>query len=118
VGPEEIVRAECDAWHRLDVDEIMSHFTSDAVWENVPFGPASGYEEIHEAVEGFLGRMTSADFDILHVAVAGNVVMTERIDHLVIDGHVLDARVMGVFETSGDKIIAWRDYIDMSKGHA
>jgi len=36
---EEVVRGELDAWSRLDVDEIVSFFAPDAVWDNVPIGP-------------------------------------------------------------------------------
>jgi limonene-1,2-epoxide hydrolase len=43
--PEEVVRAELAAWDRLDVGAIMSFFTRDAVWDNVPFGAVTGYDE-------------------------------------------------------------------------
>jgi len=37
--PEEVVRAELDAWSRLDVDEIMNYIAENGVWDNVPIGP-------------------------------------------------------------------------------
>jgi limonene-1,2-epoxide hydrolase len=42
--------------------------------------------------------------------------LTERVDHFVYDGKTIDARVMGAFEVSGDKITAWRDYFDVPSG--
>jgi limonene-1,2-epoxide hydrolase len=111
-----VVRAELAAWDRLDVDAIMSFFTRDAVWDNVPFGAVTGYDEIRKAVDGYVGRMTAANMEIINLAAAGSVVLTERVDHLVFDGRRVDARVMGAFEVSGDKITAWRDYVDMSHG--
>ena len=114
--PEEVVRAELDAWSRLDVDEILSWFTADAVWDNVPFGPVFGQDGIRKAVEGYVGRTTSGHIEILNLAIAGNVVLTERLDHFTWDGEVIHARVMGAFEVAGDKIAAWRDYFDMSRG--
>jgi limonene-1,2-epoxide hydrolase len=54
--------------------------------------------------------MTKCDIEIVNLAVAGNVVLTERIDHLVFNGKAVDPRGMGVFEVAGDKITAWRDY--------
>ena len=54
--------------------------------------------------------MTFGNIEILNLAVAGNVVLTERVDRFVFDGNEVDARVMGAFETTGDKITAWRDY--------
>jgi len=114
--PEEVVRAELAAWDRLDVDGIMSFFAPDAVWDNVPIGPATGRDEIRQAVDAYVGRMTSADLEIVNVAVAGNVVLIERVDHFLFDGQKIDARVMGAFEITGDMISAWRDYFDTGHG--
>jgi limonene-1,2-epoxide hydrolase len=47
--------------------------------------------------------MTGCDNEIVYLAVTGNVVLTERVDHLIIDGKTLDAPGMGTFEVSGDK---------------
>jgi limonene-1,2-epoxide hydrolase len=115
VSPEEVVRAELDAWSRLDVDEIVSYFAPDAVWDNVLLGAVSGHGEIRKAVQEYVDRTTHGDIEILNLAVAGNVVLTERVDHLVYDGKTVHARVMGAFEVTGDKITAWRDYFDVPK---
>jgi limonene-1,2-epoxide hydrolase len=114
--PEEVVRGELDAWSRLDVDEIVSFFGPDAVWDNVPIGAVTGHDEIRKAVVGWVSRMQSGNIEILNLAVAGSVVLTERIDHFVFDGHDHDARVMGAFEVYGGQIAAWRDYFDMGAG--
>ncbi len=50
--PEEIVRAELNAWDRLDVDGIMSYFTPDALFDG-GYGRVSGYDEIRKAVSDF-----------------------------------------------------------------
>jgi limonene-1,2-epoxide hydrolase len=113
MGPEEVVRAELGAWSRLNVDEIVSYFAADAVWDNVPLGAVSGHDEIRKAVQGYVDRTTQGDIEILNLAVAGNVVLTERVDHFVYDGKQIHARVMGAFEVNGDKITAWRDYFDV-----
>ncbi len=110
---EEVVRGELDPWSRLDVDEIVSFFAPDAVWDNVPIGPVTGHDEIRKAVAGWVSRMQSGNIEILNLAVAGSVVLTERIDHFVFDSHNHDARVMGAFEVYEGKIAAWRDYFDM-----
>ena len=79
---------------------------------------SSGHEEVCRAVEGFLSGMTRCDIEIVHLAVAGNIVLTERVDHLVFDGKTLDAPGMGTFEVTGDKITAWRDYFYMDVQNA
>jgi hypothetical protein len=82
VSPEERVPTEQSAWGRLDVDAIMSHLSADAVWHNVAIRAFRGYDEIREAFQGYLNRMTDAEMDILNLAGAGNVVHTERVGHL------------------------------------
>jgi limonene-1,2-epoxide hydrolase len=117
VSPEEIVRAELSAWDRLDVEDIMSHFADDAVWE-FPGGLFAGHQEIREAVKGYLARTERCDLEVVNLAIADNVVLTERVDHFLYDGKRIDARVMGTFEVTGDKITAWRDYFDTSADQA
>ena len=114
--PEEVVRGELAAWNRLDVEGIMGFFAPDAVWDNGPLGVASGHDEIRKVVDGWMAVTTSMDVEILHLAATGPVVMIERIDHVVLEGRTIDARVVGVIETVGDQIAAWREYFDTS-GH-
>ena len=109
--PEEVVRAEMDAWASLDVDQIMVHFAEDATWvPGFSFPTYSGLDEIRGAVGGFVKDMTKADIEIINLAVAGNIVLTERIDRFVFQGKPLEAPGMGAFEVVGDKITAGRDY--------
>jgi limonene-1,2-epoxide hydrolase len=90
----------------------MSHFSTDAVWDNVPIGVASGHDEIRDTVEEYLKDMTQVDIEILNLATAGNIVLAERVDHFIFDGRAIDARCMGAFEVTAGKIAAWRDYFD------
>ncbi len=113
--PEDVVRAELNAWHGLDVDEIVSHFHPDGVSENVALGAHRGHHEIRETVEGYVQRTEAAELKLLNIAVNGNIVLTERVDHMIYDGHEIAARCIGAFEVSGDKIKAWRDYFDVPR---
>ncbi len=116
--PEEVVRAALDAWRRLDVDELVSFFTVDATWDNVPIGVVTGHDQIREAISGYVRHTTSADIEILNLAASGTTVLTERVDHFLWDGHMVDSRVMGAFDIAGEQIASWRDYFDMSHGGA
>ena len=117
MSPEDVVRAELAAWSHLDVEEIMSYFAPDAVWDNVPIVAVTGLDEIRASVEEWVGGMTFFEAEMLNVAVAGSVVLTERVDHVVHEGKTLHARIMGAFEIEGDKIKAWRDYFQVGGGH-
>lgn len=55
--------------------------------------------------------MTGFDAEFVHLAVTGNVVLTERVDRIGLpNGKTLASPEMGTFEVTGDKITAWRDY--------
>jgi limonene-1,2-epoxide hydrolase len=105
-----------NAWNALDVDAVMSFFTEDAEYANVPMGPPNvGVEAIRAFIDGFMGMTTEINF-VVHNQVEGanGVVMNERTDSLVMNGNRVDLPVMGVFEFENGKIKAWRDYFDMS----
>jgi limonene-1,2-epoxide hydrolase len=109
---EAVVRSELGAWSSLDVEAIMSWFAADAECDFGYAGRFSGYDAIRTAVTGFVGRMTSCNMEIVNLAVADDVVLTERIDHVTVNGKTIDLPIMGAFEVEveGDKISAWRDY--------
>ena len=112
--PEEVVRSFFDAHKRLDVEGIIGFFTEDAVWQNMPaqYQPAVGREAVADLVRMFFAKTEAAELEILNIAVNGNLVFTERVDHCIYDGTKIDAPVAGVFEIEGDKIKAWREYFD------
>src|SRR6478609_419644 len=103
--PEEVVRAHLEAQASLDIGQMTAYLTEDATFmPAIGYPTWSGVEEIREGIEGFLKVMTKCDIEIVNLSVAGNVVLTERIDRLIIDGTAVDAPGMGAFEVVGDKI--------------
>ena len=52
---------------------------------------------------------------MVHVVADGGLVMTERIDYLVADGRSVALPVLGVFELTGPRIVAWRDHFDLAQ---
>ncbi|MEZ4333766.1 MAG: limonene-1,2-epoxide hydrolase family protein [Myxococcota bacterium] len=105
------------AWARKDVDQIMSFFTPDAVYINVPIEPPNvGQEMIRKTIEGFVGMAEAVEFRVHHQGESpSGVVLNERTDRFKINGRWVEAGVMGVFEFDGDRIKAWRDYFDMAQ---
>jgi len=113
-----IIDSFVEAWGARDVDRIVSHFTDDAVYVNVPIEPVhKGRDAIRQAIEGFVAMGEDIDFIVHHTAEnpATGVVMNERTDRFKIGGEWMDAAVMGVFELRDGKIAAWRDYFDMAE---
>jgi limonene-1,2-epoxide hydrolase len=111
---EKVVTEFCNAWPRKNVDELLAFFTDDAVYHNIPLEPAKGKDAIRGVINTFLPMAKSIHFKVLKSASAGNVVLNERVDIFDLgNGKTISLPVAGVFEVTGSKISAWRDYFDM-----
>ena len=111
---EKVVTEFCNAWPRRNIDELLGFFTDDAVYHNIPVEPLRGKAAIRAGINTFLPGAKSIEFKVLKSACAGNVVFNERVDLFTLDnGKHLSLPVAGVFEVTGGKISAWRDYFDM-----
>ena len=112
---EKIVTDFCNAWPRKNVEELLAFFTDDAVYHNIPLEPAKGKDAIRGVINTFLPMARSLQFKVLHSASNGNVVFNERVDIFDLgNGKTISLPVAGVFEVTGSKISAWRDYFDVA----
>lgn len=109
-----IIRDFIAAWSRLDVEEIVSYFTDDGVYHNMPTAPVSGHKALEQFVGGFIANWTETDWDILTIMGEGNIVIAERLDRTKIGDTAIDLPCCGVFEMKDGKIAVWRDYFDMA----
>ncbi len=112
--PGALVKSLADAWAAKDIDLIMSHFTDDAVYHNIPMEPAVGADAVRVTIEGFLAMAESIVFETLHEVVDGDLVLNERVDTFVMGGNTVPIKVMGIFELRDGRIAKWRDYFDMA----
>jgi limonene-1,2-epoxide hydrolase len=111
-----IVQQFCDAWGTSDLDTLVAFFTDDAVYHNIPMDPVSGVDAIRATIAGFTTGVESVVFETKHIAAAGDVVLTERVDVFTWPGgHRVALPVSGTFEVRDGKIAAWRDYFDMNQ---
>ncbi len=114
MDPETIVRDFCAAFARQDAEELLGFFADDAVYHNIPFDPAVGRDAIAATLNMFISDDSEGSFELLHIAVNGSVVMTERVDRVTMQGKLAELPVMGTFEVNdAGKITAWRDYFDV-----
>lgn len=103
------------AWEARDTDRVLSFFAEGAEYHNIPMPILKGHAQIDQFVRPFLTGAASVRFTVHHQAEndAGTV-LNERTDVFEMQGgKTISIRVMGVFELSGGKITAWRDYFDM-----
>ena len=111
---EKVVTSFCNAWPRKNIEELLGFFTDDATYHNIPLEAVRGKEAIRGVINTFLPMAKSIEFKVLHSAGTGNVVFNERVDIFDLGGgKSIKLPVAGVFEVSGSKISAWRDYFDM-----
>lgn len=113
--PAELVTEFCALWANPDLDRILSYFTDDAVYHNIPMAPAEGKEAIRELLPIMLDGIEGIDFEVHRQVAEGNLVMNERTDVMRrTDGGRLELPVMGAFEVRDGRIAAWRDYFDLA----
>ncbi len=111
---EKIVSDFCNAWSRRNLEELMSFFSEDAVYHNIPMAPAKGKDAIRNVINMFLPLASAVEFKVLKTAASAEVVMNERVDIFQMGNKRVELPVAGVFEVRSGKITAWRDYFDLA----
>jgi limonene-1,2-epoxide hydrolase len=111
---ERTVRACLAALETHDSALFRPYLTDDVVYHNIPVDPVVGLEAALAFLDAFFGMFAATTVDILHLAVRGDVVLTERVDTLTAGDRTAALPVMGTFELRGGRICAWRDYFDMA----
>ncbi|MGH9018141.1 MAG: limonene-1,2-epoxide hydrolase family protein [Acidimicrobiales bacterium] len=111
----QVVRDLCATLEKHDAQAFRPLLTDDVVYHNIPMDPAVGIEAAITFIEGFFAMCQSMEVEMLHLAVNGNVVLTERIDTFHVGDLVAPLPVMGTFEVRDGKVSAWRDYFDMAQ---
>jgi limonene-1,2-epoxide hydrolase len=111
---KQVVLEFCKAWEALDQQRILDSFTDDGVYHNMPIAPAQGKDAIKALLAMILAPASAVTFEIKHIAVEGDAVLTERVDTFKIGDKTVKLDVMGTFEVRDGKIAAWRDFFDMA----
>lgn len=108
----EFIRA-CDG---KDMERVLSFFTPDCVYHNIPMEVVRGPEGVRKVLQGFADLSSQWEWEIHHIAESANgVVLTERTDRIGVAGEWFEFPCMGVFELRQGKIHAWRDYFDLQQ---
>ena len=111
--PTEVVRAFCDLMVRRDPELLRPYLAADATYQNTGMPAVTGAEEILVNLGQQFGRYPdSYAYRALSIAVAGDVVLTERLDTIRTPAGVQGVPVMGAFVVRDGKITRWTDYWD------
>jgi len=111
---EKTIRAFIAAWSRLGAGELVSYFTDDGTYHNMPIQPVSGRAQLQQFIAAFLKPWTATDWEIVNLLVDGDTVMVERVDRTRVGDKSVDLPCLGVFEMENGRIKVWRDYFDMA----
>lgn len=106
-----------DAWKRKDVEAVFDAMTEDVMWHFAAAiaPPARGKSEARAFVEQFGANIGEVRWRIFHHCESGDRLFVEGVDEYTTkDGIDIAAPYAGVIEFRGDKISAWRDYVDRS----
>jgi limonene-1,2-epoxide hydrolase len=109
----QLVREFIAAWEQRDSDFIIGCFTEDAVYHSMPLSPIVGKEAIAAWVRGF-EDVQPGRLEVHHQIATADVVMNERTDRIVLNGHPVTLPITGVFEIHDGRIRAWREYFDLT----
>jgi limonene-1,2-epoxide hydrolase len=114
----DVVNRFFDAWGPANgyKTAIQEYLTADCVYENVGLSLTTGPAEALGFLDAFAQQLgfASLTVDMRAIVADGDLVLTERVDHLF-DGtgrRLASLRVSGTFELKGGRISAWRDYFD------
>jgi limonene-1,2-epoxide hydrolase len=113
-SPADVVREFCSAIGRKDRAAVESLLDDKVVYHNVGSEPAVGRDATLAAVQFQFDMFDPIEFRIRNLAAADDTVLTERVDVITANGITAPVPVMGTFETRDGRIVAWRDYFDMS----
>ena len=110
---EAVVRDLCEAFSRTDVEELLTFFAPDAVYEKIPVGRFAGHDEIRGTLDVFFAPGVTVRMEIQKLVRDGGNVVVERITHFETEAGRFELPVLAIFEVDdAGKVTAWRDYFD------
>lgn len=121
VDHEAFAREWLEAWDSQDVDRILTFYTEDAFYEDVPtvdngWGPAlRGHEMIRESVASTFADMSDLGFEFVSASGGGDHMVVEWImtgTHYREYTGSFSVRGVSVVELEGNKVASVSDYYD------
>ncbi|WP_110641142.1 limonene-1,2-epoxide hydrolase family protein [Salinicola sp. CPA57] len=101
-------------WNADHMEEALSMLAEDVFYDNVPFPDIVGRDGVRQFHIDFgFGKDFRAEWEIINIAAAGKVVLSERVDKFIhTSGGVIVLPVMGTLTIEDGIITVWRDYFD------
>ncbi len=103
------------AWNAGDIDGALAGMTVEVTWHVAAgaFAPLVGKAAVRDFLERLRSDMAETRWRILHHAEAGDRLFVEGVDaYTRTNGTQVAMPYAAVVDFDGDRIAAWRDYID------
>jgi limonene-1,2-epoxide hydrolase len=112
--PLEVAETFFAHWQANRVEDALAMLSTDVIYHNFPTPDLIGREAVLKFhVDAGIGTTLQANWEIVHLAADGNVVLNERIDNFThANGITLTVPVMGTLTIEEGAITVWRDYFD------
>lgn len=113
---KDLISTFADGWPD-NLNKTMSYLAEQASYQMaVPVTtPIVGREQIRAEIQAMVNMYASNRSDIHKIGSGHNVVFTERLDQALTDKGWIKIPLVAVFDfNDDDKIIAWREYLDMA----
>lgn len=112
--PIEIAETFYGLWSADRMEDALAMLTEDVLYDNIPFPTIIGRDGVRKFHVDFgFGKDFRAEFKIVIIAAAGNIVLSERVDTFYhSSGGTITLPVMGTLTIENSMITVWRDYFD------
>ena len=110
-----VVQNMIDAWNTRNWQRVGDLFTEDGILHSMMIEPVVGRKTISARISAMGAGISSITLHIRNIGLVGDVVVIERVDEFVYNGHAGKVPVVGVLVVEGDKIKEWREYYDRAE---
>ncbi|MGB7904364.1 MAG: limonene-1,2-epoxide hydrolase family protein [Steroidobacteraceae bacterium] len=99
-------------WRVNDVAAIAETFAEDGVLHSMMGTPIRGRASLRKVLGKHLAHIVRIEFEIRNIALNGDVLILERVDHVTTPDGLHSLPVVGVIELRNGLVHAWREYFD------
>jgi limonene-1,2-epoxide hydrolase len=108
--PETVVRRFFELLNKEDAAAAAELLADDVEWRNTGMPTIRGARRVGGLLRDMEPRRISFSAELHHVAASGDVVLTERTDHLGRGRFASDFWVCGTFRVEDGRIVLWDDH--------
>jgi limonene-1,2-epoxide hydrolase len=111
IDNDTLVRDFVEAFNAKDSDRLAPFLHPDVVFQAYGDSEVRGRDAVLQVWKGVFGSFEEVEFETVHQAVNGDVVIAEQIHGLGLPGRkVAPVMNMAIYEIRDGAIVAWRDY--------